>query len=135
MVPIRLSKPNAVPKGELRRLVKGRADRAETKVAQQVRAAVDTRDGDCRLRSIGFGPCGGESEWAHLEESKRARTRGMPADVRHSTAGSCKLCTTHHRRYDAGMRAEYLSRKGADGRIAWHDGLHVYVEPVKKESR
>lgn len=124
------------PKGVTRKQLKGRLDRVEAALKAKVRALVAERDGDCRMEHAGLGVCGGASEWCHLEESKRARTRGMPPDVRHTTAGSITACTTHHRRYDAGeIRIEYLSAKGADGRLAFHCGLRAFTEPVKRKER
>jgi hypothetical protein len=74
--------------------------RAEAKVIRSVRAEVAARDGFCRLACQGLGPCQGVSEWCHFGASKRFRTRGMAADVRHSTSGSLMLCSRHHRMYD-----------------------------------
>jgi hypothetical protein len=101
--------------------VKGRKVRAETAVKQRVRFLCVERDGDCRVQGLeALGACSGESEWAHLEDKKRARTRGMLPEERHATAGSAMFCTTHHQAYDAGEFAvEYLSEKGADGPMAY----------------
>src|SRR5260221_341989 len=75
----------ACPKGRTRKQIKGRKDRAEAAVKKLVRAQVAYRDGHCRL--MGCGPCHGESEWAHLGDKKRARTRGQAPTVRHTTEG------------------------------------------------
>jgi hypothetical protein len=48
------------------------------------------------------GLCDGVSEWAHLGDKKRFKTRGQAPEVRHTTAGSLMLCTKHHQDYDAG---------------------------------
>ena len=104
----------AVPKPPSRKLVKGRKDRAEAKVKRSVRAKCVERDGFCRL--LGCGPCSGVSEWAHLGDKKRARTRGMAPEIRHTTAGSFMACTGHHAAYDAGrIRIETETSRGADG--------------------
>lgn len=92
-----------------------------------VRAMVVDRDGYCRLsarvqrlsrdeREDITMPCEGESEWAHLEDKRRARTVGMAPEERHTTAGSLMLCRAHHRAYDgARISITLLSRYGADG--------------------
>jgi hypothetical protein len=46
--------------------------------------------------------CEGRSEWAHLGDQKRFKTRGKPPEERHTTAGSLMLCRFHHRAYDTG---------------------------------
>src|SRR4051812_27429058 len=73
--------------------------RAEGPVLAKVRVQVDERDGFCIFSPL--GPCAGVSELAHLEGKKRARTRGMKPEQRHTTAGCAKACTRHHRLYDA----------------------------------
>ena len=114
---------NPQPKPIKRKTLKGRKVRAESKVTQRIRALCVDRDGDCRLKNTnGFGPCGGESEWAHLGEKKRARTRGMAPEVRHTTAGSLMLCTRHHQLYDSGtMTIEPTTPNGADGLMRFTD--------------
>ena len=103
-------------KPEPRQRVQRRKRRVESTVKQTVRAQCQHRDGDCRLGGYPGHTCGGESEWAHLGKNKRARTRGMPPEVRHTTAGSLMLCTDAHRAYDAGrMTIEALTPDGADG--------------------
>lgn len=85
--------------------------RQAAKVVKSVRAQCVERDGYCRLAqwpssdrlfSGLTNTCVGPSEWAHLGEHKRFKTRGQPATRRHTTAGSLMLCTRHHRDYDAG---------------------------------
>lgn len=117
-------------KPEKRSTAKRRKLRAESKVKQQVRAQCVERDGDCRLArwpsddrlfSGLTNTCRGKSEWAHLGEKKRARTRGMAPDVRHATAGSLMLCTRHHRQYDAGEITIYpVTAAGANGPLHMH---------------
>lgn len=113
-----------------RRILKGRKDRAEDQVKQQVRAQCVARDGDCRFQGIPPFVCSGSSEWAHLGEKKRARTRGMKPEERHTTAGSFMACSLHHRLYDLGRyQLEALTSDGADGvlRAIWPDGS-TYTE-------
>lgn len=106
----------ACPKPEPRKKTKARKGRAEVKVKGLVRAHVEARDGYCRLLGVGPYYCNGPGEWAHLEDKKRARTRGMPPDARHTTDRSAKLCRHHHSAYDAGrIDLEFLTARGADG--------------------
>ncbi len=89
--------------------------RDEMSVAKVVRAACVARDGFCRM--MGLTPCNGQSEWAHLAEGKRARTRGMQPWQRHRTSHSAMLCTKHHAMYDTGEIQIAMTDKGADGKI------------------
>jgi hypothetical protein len=99
-------------KPEPRRRVKAREQRQAAKVVKSVRAQCVDRDGYCRIyqhRWIqGFGStprlgaCEGASEWAHLGEKKRFKTRGQAPEIRHTTAGSLMLCAKHHDDYDEG---------------------------------
>lgn len=125
------------PKPTPQRTVKARRGRLESKVAQAVRALVSLRDGDCRIGPPlwpMFGECRGSSEWAHLNDCRRFRTRGMAPAQRHSTEGSLMLCTSHHNRLD--MRARPIidirpmSSHGADGRLVIKCGELVYLEPA-----
>ncbi len=75
--------------------------RAERPVVKSVRAQCVERDGYCRLAAL--SPCNGPSEWAHLGAKKRARTRGMLPEERHTKAGSFMACRRHHQLYDAGL--------------------------------
>jgi hypothetical protein len=63
--------------------------------------------------------CDGPSQWAHLGDKKRAKTRGMKPDARHTTEGSLMLCRRHHDRYDGrqmpSLRIKALTEHGADG--------------------
>ncbi len=120
------------PKGQIPtvKAVKAKKDRQAAKVVQSVRAKCVARDGDCRVKLavpndvvfLMLSPdveCRGESEWAHLGEKKRAKTRGQAPDVRHTTELSAMLCTKHHNQYDGRERPrlviEPLSPRGADG--------------------
>jgi hypothetical protein len=108
-------------KPERRAKLKARKARVETKVKRAIRAKCVRRDGYCRLYSAPtivqavFGQCEGPAEWAHLEDKKRARTRGMPPEVRHTTEGTCMFCRRHHRMYDAGQIVLALPVNGANG--------------------
>ncbi len=111
--------------------VKAKQHRAESAQIQRVRAAVVQRDGDCRLLNKGCGACGGEQEWAHLEAMRRARTRGRPPALRHTTQDTMALCTLHHRHYDAHdfkiiFHDDVLR---ADGAVTFRwEGGQTYVE-------
>ena len=118
-----------LPKPTPRRIVKARKDRAEAAVKRRVRERCVERDGDCRLSGASWHTCVGESQWAHLGEHKRARTRGMAPGVRHTTAGSLMLCTQAHAAYDQGRLVIRLSGPaGADGALAFGDEQHFYLE-------
>jgi len=99
-----------------------RADDAERLF---VRAQCVERDGYCRL--TGLSLCSGASEHAHLEDKKRARTRGLKPQERHTTAGSAIFCHGHHALYDAGKIALAMTEKGADGPIRAQLGELVKV--------
>jgi hypothetical protein len=109
--------------------VKARNKRVEAKLARMVRSACVERDGYCRLSNLKQGEwvygsfkkrCDGPSEWAHLEEKRRFKTRGQPAEQRHTTASSVMFCAVHHQEYDAHQFSiRFLSELGADGPIAW----------------
>lgn len=106
----------ACPKPEPLKRTKRRKLRVESVVKQKVRALCVERDGDCRLSRATGHVCGGESEWAHMGDKKRARTRGMKPELRHTTAGSLMLCTLLHRAYDAGdLLINPVTPDGADG--------------------
>ena len=118
----------ACPKPVKRKTLKGRKDRAEAKQKHMVRMLCVARDGDCRIVRPGatieqaweaFGECRGESEWAHMHEKRRSQTRGLPPEVRHTTAHSFMACTRHHDMYDGRQSPRLfvtaLTRQGADG--------------------
>lgn len=87
--------------------------RKEAPVAAKVRAKCVERDGYCRL--MGVSHCDGPSQWMHLEEKKRARTRGMKPEERHTTTHSMMGCERHHGLYDRGLLRIMLGAQGADG--------------------
>lgn len=98
----------AIRKPEPRKRSKRRVKRHEVKVAGTVRALCVERDGHCLIASRVplsvarlLGPCDGPSEWMHIGESRRYRTRGQVAEERHTTAGSGMGCKRHHAAYDA----------------------------------
>ncbi len=115
--------------------VKAKKDRAEDAQIQRVRAACVERDGDCRLLNKNCGPCGGASEWAHLERKRRAHTRGRPPHDRHTTEDTMMLCTAHHQSYD---RREFMvhfrdADIRADGPVSFQfAGGQRYVEDWKR---
>lgn len=108
-----------------RKQSKSRKDRTEAAVKKAVRAECAERDGACRIGDwemnpddihdddLESDPCDGRSEWAHLGEKKRFKTRGQAPEVRHTTAGSLMLCRHHHGRYDAGKLT--ITGASADG--------------------
>jgi hypothetical protein len=118
--PTRRKKPGPTAKYRAKRA------RAEGPIKKAVRETCVDRDGYCRYWADVFQSCfvavdcSGPSEWAHLENQKRARTRGMKPGQRHTTAGTAMLCRCHHRAYDAGeLKVEAHSDKGADGPLSW----------------
>ncbi len=92
--------------------------RAEYVVGQKVRERCVERDGGCRICDWENNPDdwhsddlqavdwfeAGPSEWAHMRENSRAKTRGMKPEARHTTAHSLMLCQFHHDRYDGRHR-------------------------------
>lgn len=96
-----------LPKPRSRAAQKKASGRKAAKVVKSVRAQCVERDGYCRAvvaLALEYGEewCRGVSEWAHLGDKKRFKTRGQAPEVRHTTAGSLMLCTKHHRDYDEG---------------------------------
>src|SRR5688500_14894677 len=84
-------------KGDSRKRIKGRKDRAEANVKRQVRAECVERDGYCLvLTRLGLPGCKGESTWAHFSGHRRSQTRGMPPERRHDSRFSGMLCKRHH---------------------------------------
>lgn len=116
----------AFPKPEPRKRTKARKQRKEDAVAKQVREQVGERDGYCRIGNTtsAFGSCEGVSEWAHLEDLRRFKTRGQAPEVRHTTAGTCRLCTKHHGMYDREktLTIRVLTDKGADSTLRIRGG-------------
>lgn len=93
---------------------------AEQRHADTVRRYVlEERDAACRVACLGVGPCSEGAEWAHVGSKRRCFTRGMEPAERHDAAWTLRLCTRHHRAYDAHeFEVFYLEPdKGANGRI------------------
>jgi hypothetical protein len=96
-------------KPEPRKREAARRKRQAVKVIKAVRSQCVDRDGFCRVWRDDDGAecpadsgCIGTSEWAHLGDKKRFKTRGQAPELRHTTAGSLMLCTKHHQDYDQG---------------------------------
>lgn len=115
-------------KPEPRARVKARKQRHAAKVVKSVRQQCMERDGYCRIGNWEDNPgdfhddalnsifCEGRSEWAHLGEKRRFRTRGLLPERRHTTQGSLMLCTEHHQAYDARqLSITAMTDIGADG--------------------
>jgi hypothetical protein len=116
------------PKPKPRASIKRANARVAAKIVRAVRAACVERDGACRIdfdtwwmRSHDLGACSYGSEWAHLEDHRRFKTRGKPAEERHTTRGTCMLCSKHHAMYDIdkSLTVEFMTDRGADGPLAW----------------
>lgn len=105
------------PKPASRKKVKAKATRVERQVIKSVRERCVERDGYCRLAGMTERLiCHGPSEWAHLNESRRFKTRGMAPEDRHTTAGSFMACESHHAAYDAhAVDIIEQTDRGADG--------------------
>lgn len=118
------------PKGKTRKQLKARKQRHAAKVVTSVRARCVERDGHCRISNPMPGDqisrslaeehvCSGRSEWSHLGEFRRFKTRGMEPEVRHDTKHSAMLCDYGHLAYDCRwIRITYLTRNGADGPLS-----------------
>jgi len=110
----------AILKPVKRATVKRRKQRQARTVVTSIREQCFERDGYCRFfLDTTFGVycypegCKGPSEWAHLGEKKRFKTRGQPPEERHTTGGSLMLCRFHHHAYDRGD----LAIIGADANL------------------
>jgi len=113
------------PKGPTAKY-RAKRKRAEAPVAKRVRAACVKRDGHCRYgNSDWHTQCAGPSEWAHMGEKKRAKTRGMKPEERHTTADSLMLCRKHHDCYDCRRKPRLwiraLTDEGANGSLHFID--------------
>jgi hypothetical protein len=129
------------PKPTPRKRVNAKAKRVESTHAQQVRALVVERDGSCRLADpalwLIFGACSGESEFAHMPERRRSKTRGMDPKIRHDKAHTLMLCTKHHAMADRRgprpwMQVQPASSRGAEGRLAFQIRDTVHVESERR---
>jgi hypothetical protein len=109
-------------KPEPTKRVRARAKRIEQKVIAKVRAEVFERDPCCRLAFteslvVFVGQCQGMDELAHLGEWRRYRTVHQPPEQRTHSRGTLKLCSRHHRAYDAHEFDLAYGEDGADGRL------------------
>ena len=97
-----MTRINRKPLGVTARARRAKAAK-DRRYAAKIREQVDARDGYCKLMHLAYalGLCAGPSEWAHWAEFKRFKTRGLPPEERHTTAGSFKACSRHHGMYDA----------------------------------
>lgn len=122
-------RPARKPKGPTARRITKRK-RAESLVIKSVRAKCVERDVFCRYdldefaKTARFGTdCKGPSEWAHLENYRRSKTRNMAPELRHTTAGTAMLCKFHHDCYDGRgkkkLRIVNFGALGADGPLTW----------------
>ncbi len=118
------------PKPEKRKTAKTRERREESEIIKVERAKCVQRDGYCRLQGAdGFGACNGNSEWAHLGDFKRWKTRGMAPEERHRADKSLMMCDHHHNMYDLHkMDIEELTPEGADGWLRFKMGTKVWSE-------
>ena len=106
-----------------RKSVKAKKDRVEALRIKLVRALVEARDGYCRVAKDGGDwddTCGGASQWCHFAEKKRARTRKMAPEFRHTTEHAFMACASHHEAYDSGeLKITALTEGGCDGRLGY----------------
>ncbi len=122
----------AIPKPKPKRLERAKRKRVESKVIQKVRGECVVRDGECRIGDWERNPedyhddglndvyCEGESEWAHLEDKRRFKTRGQSAEQRHTTAYTAMLCKRHHDLYDdRQIQLQFTTFDGANGPLKW----------------
>ena len=121
-----------IPKGEPRRIRKGRQRRQEGAVKKSVRAQCVERDGHCRIAAMRDGDrrypatlllfcgCAGPSQWAHRRGFRRSLTRGMAPEERHTTGGTLMLCEHHHSmEEEASLKLLISSEAGCDGSLGF----------------
>jgi len=106
------------------KLKRGRKRRSESKRVKSVRPQVVARDGYCRIqKDLQLNECEGKSEWAHLPDYTRAKTRKMSPEQRHSTEWTIMACTKHHDQIDGRRKPKILvampDPEGADGLLLW----------------
>ncbi len=125
-------KPRYVKKKPgFRALVTAKKRRAEGPVIKSVRAQCVERDGYCIFAPL--GSCDGQSEWMHLGEKKRYKTRGLKPEQRHTVEGSAMGCTSHHRAYDRGDIELALGDTGANGPMrAIYQGKVYILFPIRR---
>ena len=120
--------------GVPRRILKARKALADYAQRTIIRAQCVACDGYCRFAERLTG-CSGRSEWMHLGDQKRARTRGMLPAFRHTMAGSMMGCHTHHGLYDAGVLRIALGPLGANGPIRVDDGREIVLLSARNFDR
>jgi hypothetical protein len=105
---------------------RARKRRQDSAYAQTIRTQVEARDGHCRyawdVPRTERSRCQGDAEWAHLGNTRRFKTRGLPPEQRHTTGGTLMLCTAHHRLLDAyrlTITAESID--GCDGNLTYQE--------------
>jgi hypothetical protein len=114
-----------------RALETARKRRKEGPVIKAVRAACVERDGHCIFAPL--GPCTSWSEWMHLGEKKRHKTRGMTPEQRHTVEGSAMGCRKHHGLYDRGQIELAMGETGANGPMrAVYQGKVYMLFPVRR---
>ncbi len=105
--------------------------RAEAPVAKRVRAECVERDGYCLLQRVvprdviapNLFPidCNGPSEWCHMHDRRRSKTRNMAPEIRHDSAYTFMGCQRHHDQYDGRQGPRLfitaLTRAGANGPV------------------
>ena len=120
------------PKGPTRAAIKAQKREHETQVIKAVRFACMKRDGHCRVAGRVGTPCYGPSEWAHLGDHRRARTRGRDPEERHDVRFSVMLCRLHHHDYDAhAYDLAYDPERGANGPVTVVLGGRRVADPVR----
>lgn len=130
-------------KPEPRAKQRRRERRVEAETLAAARAEAVERDGYCRLYVLDanwrvelqrmFGACSGPSEFSHLGESRRFKTRGQDPEVRHSSAGGIMLCANHHRTgihaYDRHtLRIDELTDRRANGPLQFWTDDNLWTE-------
>ena len=133
-------------KPEPRAKQRRRERRVEAKALEVARAEAHDRDGYCRLYVLDagwraelqrmFGACNGPSEFAHLGDSRRFRTRGQDPEVRHSASGGIMLCAGHHRTgvyaYDRHtLRIDELTDRRANGPLRFLTRDNTWEESTR----
>lgn len=104
--------------------LRARKRRKEAPVVTRVRARCVDRDGYCRL--MGVSPCAGPSQWCHLGDKQRFKTRGQAPEVRHTVEGTFMGCEKHHGEYDRGeLEIIEGTTDGAEGPLIVNGEFYV----------
>ena len=119
-----LEKPRTVKKIRTRPRRVSATQRKDLAYAASVRAAVLERDGFCRVGQLmskaSQKPCDGPLAWCHLQGHRRAQTRRMAPERRHSTAWTVMLCQFHADQEERRLLTYWaLTDRGADGPMVW----------------